>query len=628
VNRIDNYFVFRGLDGLFVHQAPVTVAAETAKKLLEKQSKQSFATPFHVCLDADSGLIYLPNSYDFLEEDRDALLQAAKVKILKEQGDVTNRPPIEGSPFSSLRIRSVKKFANISSIIEKTLSKEIVDLPVIEANLDRMPALKKILPAAYREQSDFVGGYIGKDIAKSISFVDEIDNGGRLRKQSIHLLDQPTPFILINVSPTTDPNVVEKEWAVLSGYRDYLGEQEAEFLDEMGNFADLYAIKRHLYMGWPFEEVCSLLLDKAANFGELINGIRFIGDVVESMEKDGQPNPSDIPYYLSFKVDPKDFPLKFDHLYDENGDPVQEAFSTQYKNFMVCHYDHATSTILLQSSAFISPKICDLILNAQSRPLIVKYNPEDDVIDVKSEDASYRTANTITLQQIRFMYVKIFGCDFDIKYRMTHGTYDSVATDPRLFVKRKLSEYHYACDFIRYMCDKCGVEFKDFDVVVGPIEELFGRGVQGGFMGKMQFAQSGIKSPLKVTEGVSVEPPVIFINSMTMTSYADQTDTLVHEYRHYIYGLQNPFYKNRYNEVKDTNGDNYYKRWYLYFTDPNEQAAHMEQIRYDLAAGQSVDEIIRDKVGGEITLDNYQVAMKFREIVQAAMEEKQNEGTY
>ena len=135
----------------------------------------------------------------------------------------------------------------------------------------------------------------------------------------------------------------------------------------------------------------------------------------------------------------------------------------------------------------------------------------------------------------------------------------------------------------------------------------------------MSFLKGNLSSPHKITEDLIVSPPVIFIDYVSAPSYAKQTETLVHEYRHYIYETQNPFYENRYAKI-DKKSVEY---WKVYLSDLNEKEAHKVGIQYNLMAGMSVDEIIRDKVGGEVTEQNYQTALIFEKLVREGVKENE-----
>jgi hypothetical protein len=199
-----------------------------------------------------------------------------------------------------------------------------------------------------------------------------------------------------------------------------------------------------------------------------------------------------------------------------------------------------------------------------------------------------------------------------------------------------MSEYYYAADYIKKMCKSRGLEFKDIDVVVGPIERVFGRGTQGGYMGEKEFKKSGLKIPHELENGLFVSPPVIAVNSVTMPSYAKQTSTLIHEYSHNLYNIINPDHEHLYNKDKNLKARDKLKWWELYFDDADERLAHKEEIKLELSSGRSIDEIIRDKLGETlgtlgkaISLENYKInypiAIKFRELVEEAAEELKQE---
>jgi len=263
-NKIINYFVVPCKGSTQIVKSPVTMNAKTAKLLIGQQFKNEKRPEilpgpiFHVCYDYDSKIIYLPNADQFSKETKDGLLDVAKYRIAKDFGDYSHRPPIEGSPFSSLRIRSLSSFSYAKEIIkEHYKGKTFNDIPVLEVSLDKMPSTLKHLPKEFQEYKELVGEYISPSFASSISFIDEIDYGGRKREKPILLLNQKTPFILINIDRTKkreEPTSNEKEAVVVMAYRDYLHDEEKEGSD-IENFADLYAIKRHLYLGWSFEEV-------------------------------------------------------------------------------------------------------------------------------------------------------------------------------------------------------------------------------------------------------------------------------------------------------------------------------------------------------------------------------------
>ena len=642
-NKIFNYFVIPpltsgGVPRVFL--SPVTMNAKVAKPLMAKQLKKQDGTVLpsgnllHVCFDYDSGMIYIPNASDFSANQMEPLLKAAEVRITKDFGSFSSRLPIAGSPFSSLRVRSIESFSYAKEIIQKHYKGKIFKtLPVIEVNLGKMPTVLKSLPEEFRKNEEFLGSYISPSFANSITFVDELDNYGRKIKEPRVLLTQKTPFILINVAQNEkrkEPTATEKEWVVLNGYRDYLydadtSEEEKYAPDDITKFADLYAIKRYLYLGWSFEEVSSYLLRNVQNFGGLIKAIDLLMQAVDSLVQEGYKSPASIPYYITFKINPKMFPLKIESVIDKNTGQINSEI--QYKNFLIIDYDMSSGYILIETPAFVSPDICRKVLKAESPPFICKYNSMINKIDIKSERNSVSD-----LQKNRVQLAKIKGIvrsDLDeekkdeVVFRGGAQASGENVVNPNIFVVRKISDYHYAADFIKKMCEQNNVPFEDFDVVVGPIENKFGRGTMGGFIDEKLFRKNKWDIPFELEKDIYISPPVMMVNSVEIPSYAEQTETLIHEYRHYIFGLNNPNYEITYDRPKKRTD---YEHWWKYLSDANERAAHKEEIKFELGLGKSYDEIIRNKVGGQITAENYPIALKFAELVKEALKELEEEG--
>jgi hypothetical protein len=497
-----------------------------------------------------------------------------------------------------------------------------------------MPSTIKTLPEQFRKNDDFLGGYIGPDFADSITFIDEIDIDGRKRQKPIVLLTQPTPFILINIAKTKtrkEPMATEKEWVVLSGYRDYLHDKKAvseenNIAGDISQFADLYAIKQRLYMGWPLEEVSSFLLRSADNLPKLIKGIDFIMRAVQSLKAEGYKDVAAVPYYITFKID-ETFPIDLSLLMDVRTGKINTE--KQYPHFLIIDYDRKNSYILIECPIFISPDICTNILRAKSTPFVSRYNPVVNTIDIKSLGKSYEELRRDRVQLAKIKGIVYSGLGDSEKkqgpdFRGGDLASGVSAVDPRVYNVRQVSDYLYAYDYIQKMCEQASLPFVDFNVVVGPIENSLGSGTQGGFMDQRAFVESKIKIPFEIAKGVWLSPPVILINSIDKTSSAEQTDTLIHEYEHYLFGLQNPDYKIGYDSSK-RKGPNDYKYWYDYFQDSSERSSHKRQIKFQLALGRSYDEIIRDKVGGSITTENYPLAIKFSEMVQEAVKELEAE---
>lgn len=634
-NRIINYFVAPlGNNELFAYSSSITMNAKVAKVLLEKRDKNiklSHDPLLHVCYDLDSEMIYVVNSGDFSEEKYESLLAAAKLRITKDFGNFSSRPPIKGSPYSSIRVRSIESFGHAKNIIGKHYEDKIYkDIPIIEAFLPRMPSTVKTLPPKYKD-GNFSGGYISPSFAQSITFVEEMDVEGRKRDEAQLLTVQKTPFILINTAQTKtkkEPTATEKEWIVLEAYRDYLNDEltgeENSIIEGITRFADLYAIKRALYLGWPIEEVSDYMLgDTVQDFGELINAISLFMSAVSSLKEEGYDSIAITPYYLCFKIDDS-FPLNLSSVMNKSTGKIDR--SVQYDNFVVLDYDHKTQYVLIQTSVFVSADICKRVLNAQSVPFIARYNHIVNKIDIKSDDRSYKELQKDG-KQIANIHA-IISASIDpskresLKFRNGELASGESSINPNVFTVRRVSEYLYASDFIKGMCEEYGVPFEDFDVVVGPIERVFGERVAGGFMDKTLFTLNKWPVPKELQKGIWVSPPFISISSLKTPSYHAQADILIHEYAHYIYSKKHPDYKISYGGEKDARTEKgHLEQTIKYLSDISEEFAYLKQMKFELGLGKSPDEIIRDSIGGALTLNNYPVALKYSEKVEEALKE-------
>ena len=617
-NQIISYFVDPS-DPPKVYRSPVTMNDEVAKTILKEElgAMGTFSGKklLHVCFDRDSEIIYIPNAHSFSNDQIYPLLMAAKYHIVKEFENYKMVAPIKGSPFSSLRVRSVKSFGYVEGAIREHFKKDIDDLTVIEANLAKMPETVKHLPAIYKNNKNYAGGLIKKSHAKEISFIDEIDIKGKTRKKSIRLMTVKTPFILIDISPEIDPTPTQKEWAVLSGYRDYITENIDNPQEDAMSFAPLYAAKRYLYMGWPFEEVCKVMLEFVKDFGALIKGIDRLLLSASELKDEGYADVTKYSYYMSFKIDLETFPLNFQDA------PFQIPF------FDVVEYDEATGFIIIKTPAYIDNDICFKILKSKSRPFIVKYNPTYDKIDVKVQPGVYKELRLKSKipAKIEKMIREDIKADKELEFRADKRSRSVSLSSNELCHIRSINDYYYAKDHILDMCKKRGMEFDDIQVVVGPIERIFGRGIQGGFMDKKSFEKSKLKIPFQIEKGLYVNPPIMAVNSESMPSYAAQTETLIHEYSHKLFSISDPEHEHLYNKDPKLKDRDPRKYWDLYLGDEDEKIAHQEEIRFELKSGKSVDEIVRDKVGGAITKDSYRrtyiTALKYKEMVDEVAEE-------
>jgi hypothetical protein len=424
------------------------------------------------------------------------------------------------------------------------------------------------------------------------------------------------PFILIDISPSVSTTLTEKEWAVLSGYRDYISSIDSN--SKIESFAPLFAAKRYMYLGWTFEEICKVFLESIKDFGSLMKGIDNLLEANNSLINEGYSSLAKNYYYIAFKVDIAKFPLKFDS-------------SLKIPFFEIIKYDDKTQYIIIKTPAYIDSDLCLRVLCAKSRPYILKYDHAINKIDVKVNDAIHKELQLRTnipnkLREIIREDNKVEG---DLDFRSDERSRSISLSSDSICHTRMISDYYLAKDYIKAMCKKRNVDFEDIQVVVGPIEKMFGQGVQGGFMGKKQFEESKLKIPYQIEKGLYINPPIIMVNSTTMPSYAAQTEVLIHEYSHKIYSMQNPDHQHLYNKEKNLRNKDSKRYWELYLGDEDEKIAHQEEIRFELISGKTVDEIVRDKVGGAITKNNYKesyiVAINFKAMVDEVVKQIEEE---
>lgn len=651
-NAIVNYFVVPPMDGPItiknapvVFKSPITInhklaRQQLAKKYQERRSEMPPGELLHICFDVDSGIVYSPNIKEIRSENLEAMVQAAKLRIKKEYGDYRFRPIVEGSPFSSIRIRSISSFPYAYKFIEDhwkensedKKSKLFADLPVIEANLYIMPTTRNSLPEIHRDGKTH-GGYIGTDAGKSIIFTSE-------SKGKVFLLEQNTPFILINISADAKTTPSDKERVVLFGYRDYLNDTKAvekeQYMNgaEIANASEIYAAKHLLYLGWNFEDVSDVILSRIniEHFGYLIEHITRLMGAANQLEKEGYANPSAMHYYITFKIGP-DFPVIFfenqQHHFkymDYDSHFQVKLLPSQHPYFKVIDYDPKTQYVIIETPAYLNQNICSNVLKAKSPSVVTKYNPTIKKIDVRSPAQSYDLLNAQNKGQLdkikNFVTSDLAVGGKASKEDIEKLSYVVRRLDVDLDFERKMiSDYYYVSDFCKQICATVGIPFRDIQVVVGPVENVLGAGKMGGFMSKYSFLEQNIPMPCKLAEGLEVMPPVIMVDNQRHPSVADQAATLVHEYRHYINSQMIKFKK----EYGEMSGSGDIAGWVQYLSDPDERLTHKDEIKFNLVMGLSADEIIRDKVGGQLTTENYPIALKFRQLVEEAIKELMEE---
>ena len=633
-NQIENYFSAFLNGSAYVFKSPVTMRHDLAYTLLSKQLKKSNKPcpqkPFlHVCFDLMTNSVYSPNSHLFIKEEFDALLAAAINKFENNSGIKVNNSVIHGSPFSLLRKRPFESFKYSYEYIANQhpeVKNSIYNIPVVEANLSRMSPTLKYLPAQYQDIYYTPGGYISNKNLEYVDFIEDVSISGVNKKNTL-ITRQKTPFILLNIA-VPDFDHSRKEHVVISAIYDYLLENSTN-KNDIEDKSLLAQVKHFLYVGYPFEEICLILLGQSLTITQFLNAGQKLLNVTRDLKVEGY-NVTEVPYYISCEIDPKTFSLDIESFMT-NGelDPKK-----QLEFFNIVNYNKENSFVIIETPLFMDPDICQKLLGSKSymSTTITKYNKAMNVIDVKSSGRMF--GNNKRSEQLR--KVKEFTISWcsknniktdNIEFRSDNSSRSVSLSTSENFNLRKISEYHFATDKIKWVISDWNkknpgktVEFTDITVLVGPIERIMGAGTQGGYMSKKAFELSKLKIPFEITKGIFVSPPLIAINSETKPSYSQQTDTLVHEYCHHLYDLtfnneEMPEYlKHKDLEKKD------YKKWFeLYLSDPNERLAHKYQIKHLVESGVTADEIIRTKIGGVVNENNYLQALKFKELVDEAL---------
>jgi len=640
-NQIVSYFASypTGKGKAKVFKAPVSMNSQVAIEILKEQfPKLESKHLLQICFDIDSKRLYVLNKDYFTQYQFEDLLEEIKNKIKSQFGYISKEPIIYGSPFSSLRVRSLDCFEHIKNIAQENLGADsIYDIPIIEVNLNRMPTVEKALHPRHKminknnPNGVFLGGYISPQETKGIHFYEEIDIDGRKKEKPERLLSQKAPFILINIGSDPQPSTPEKEWYVLNGYREYLQDKSIfeEAIDRDHSDAFLFAIKRFLKLGWTFEEVSDIFVKNSCGLFELVSSSNELMKIAYSFEKDGYENPAKTPYYTTFKIDDK-FPISIDTMIQDG--KLQE--DRQLPWVRIIDYNPKTKYIIIETPVYIGEETYRKIFKPVTIPLITRYNKYTETIDVKSDDFSYinlkRGDKDQLMQLSKIQYFNQFeaqknGVSEKVSFRSDENSRSIKMGDGKSFHLRDITDYIDACEQLRQLAKDRGVEFENMNVVVGPVETIFGQGVKGGFMSEEAFKKSEMESPYEIAKGIFVKPPLIAIDTVDMPSPAEQASTLVHEYAHNLYSITNPEHESQYNKdpsLKDTDSEKY---WNLYLTDADERQAHSEQVKFDLRSGVSIDEMIRDKVGGQVKKNNYHIAILFKDIIDDVVKKMEEE---
>lgn len=530
----------------------------------------------HLSYDLQSSYIYV-----IYHRDKDSLKDA--LTRVKEEFDLKISNIIFGSPFSTIRIRSSKCFQSLKNIFIENFG-EYPEINVVELNLNRMPKLKDELK---------ISGYFQFFTDLNTEVYDEYYTSGEKRKKPQKVCDLIGDFLIIDISKENNVNSVEKEWAVLSACHQKLSIDG--IINGLDSFRDLYAIKTKLNMGYTVEEVCSLFIGQMdLDFPEMMKAVNLIGRCISKKIYN---------YYYFFEF--------------SSEIPFNLRENSLGNNFEILYVNKKQKLCLINSFAYIPQGMLVKNFKLKKEPLIFFKNEIKKTCDIKTSSESYSYYKHIFKKNVgKYFEEYDFICN---EMSRSNSSCNSI-----FFTVRNLKSYPYVHEFLKKSCKSQGFPFVDIPILVGPIERIFGLGTQGGFISEKQFIDSKTDLPLKINDDISIMPPFIAINSITKPDYSAHNSTLIHEYQHFIFSKFNPGYEHQYNKpenesLKEKDPDKY---WDLYLNDPDEKQAHSHQVIYEIGMGKSVDEIIRDKVGGEINLKNYKTALLFKRIINEALQNK------
>lgn len=571
-NNLSNYysFIIEGEDSPRVFASPVIIQVNNFSDILESKINKKIhpSRILHVSYDENSKLLYSPNYHSI--EDK-ALLDAIKLQLSFEKKEYALGPIIQGDPYALFRIRNVKSFKNLSENVSIFLSKNdidvdsVLDINVFEVNLSKMPLTKSYFDGS----KQFLGGYYDRENFDCfpLKFITE---------DGIVVYETDEPFILIDTSSGILKGS-EKEWIVALGIQTLLLSRNI-LSDEKNKTISFFAANSFLDLGWPWGDISEIYGNQIQNLKELIISEDFFKKIAEKRDFQNQ-------YWCVFSLNSNK---------KVNINTLSSTFNMQYLPI--------EDIFILESKMQISEHVINNIFKTKE----IK-----NIVNIFYSYCYTRESHKL----VKYQKSRKFFLNEKIE-RFIKGSIEKVSQEcmdcleyefftPTSFFTRKISDYPIARKMIEKICKKKNMPFIDLPVVLGPIEHLLGNSVQGGFI---------MPNDNKTINFVDFEimPPLIAINSVTMPSYSEQTSTLIHEYSHYLFWLTNPDYVHKY---MNSSFNTYTKEWWsLYLSDADEVQAHREQIAFELKSGQSIDEIILNKLG-PITYENYDTAIIFFDII-------------
>lgn len=598
-NQIVNYFISDKSSDIKVFKAPVIMSSSMALKLLQKKDNNLSNNLMHYCYDVFSKRIYFLNKNEFTESQINRCFPVFKEKLKEDFSNTIDIQPINGSPFDTIRIRNIHNFINLKESMSLNKNGYIKNIPVIEANLKKMPSVERKIEDLFGKIVD--GKYISKSLINGVKFIDETNNNEVL-------LSQKAPFILIDISK--NPSSTEKEWMILNSYQHYLSDKSV-FGVLSNNIDSLsFVVKRFLQLGWSFEEICDVIVKDVEDFPSLM----YVCDTLNELNPFNNKN-----YYVTFQIN-DDFPVDFSGLM-ENDKFIKEK---QIDFFEFVDFDKETQFIIVKTPIYIKEKVWKDVFKTTGAFLMATYNIRTETIDIKTNENCFNILKNGTLkQQKQLKKIKKLCYNTDIPFRCDFNTF--YTRNIGSFYLKNTSDFPECKRILEEISKKNNFNFEDVNILVGPIQKLLGEGITGGFVDKKLFKKNKWDIPFEIIKGIKIKPPIIFIDSVSRKTPADHLAVIIHEYCHNIWNVQHPNYEHKYLKDLSLKNKNEKEYWKLYLTDEDEKQAHIEEIKFELKSGKSVDEIILEKVGGFITESNYYIAMLFKSIIDIAIEQMEEE---
>ena len=536
-----------------------TVARQQVNKQYQKNKEPLFDGEILAAqLDLSSGRIYLPetNNLNQVEKNPDTnmMLQAIRLNATKTYGNLPDAAIILGDPFKLIRVRHVEDFSSGAKFIkahlqEEGTSSDLVNLPVIEADLSKMPQTLKSLPK-YRDNLQRQGGLISDKEISAVVFEVPNNTGGGQGSRQIHI--QKTPFILINTAQESRMGDADKERVVITGYKEFC---TMGVTPGLVNSSGKYTIKYLIYMGYPFRNLCESMItvEDTVDFPDMITKGMSLVRAARDLAKSGYEDPAKRSTYYAFNIG-SDFPVRFQP--QMQGAPYDQ--SNQPEIFTIVHYDTKTDTIVFKTPLYLSDEILAKILKASGEIIRCEYDPYESCI--KTDEPPSRLFYTSQLSADVIKQDIQNTLDFERSQAEKNGEQVPEADGPlefkerqrieALFQRRKISDFYQVTDRIKEIINKLNteeknVEFNDIPVVTGPWSQMMG--FEGGYTNMDKIRRSGTKLPMKLFPSSDWElmPPFIMIDNQNNPSVADQAHIVIHEYRHHIndqIGVHSPDY--------------------------------------------------------------------------------------